>query len=75
MNLIWGICSCFEIDDEERGRGASDEREKDLGTVWQEQNRGGGYFGSPKEKVLIENSKQASINALILNERSDLTVI
>ena len=51
MNLIWGICSCFEIDDEERGRGASGERDKDSGTVWHNPKKGGGYFGSPKEKV------------------------
>ena len=50
-NVIWGICSCFEIDDEERNRGTTGEREKDLGTVWQEHKKSGGYFGSPKEKV------------------------
>ena len=74
-SFIWRICSCFEIDDEERGRETSGDREKDLGTVWQEHKKGGGYFGSPKEKVLIESSKRSLINALILNERSDLTVI
>ena len=74
-SFIGGICSCFEIVDEESERGTSGEREKNLGTVRQEHKRGGGYFGSPKEKVLIESSKQCLFNALTLNKRSNATVI
>ena len=72
-SFIGGICSCFELDDEERERGASGEMEKGLGTVWQEHKKGGGYFSSPKEKVLMESSKQSLTNALTLNKRSNLT--
>ncbi|KAM0797148.1 hypothetical protein BDR22DRAFT_465285 [Usnea florida] len=55
-SFLWDICSCFEIDDEERGTGTAGEKEKDSGTVWQGHKKVGGYFGSPKEKVLIESS-------------------
>lgn len=74
-SFIGGICSCFEIVDEESERGTSGEGEKSLGTVRQEHKKAGGYFGSPKEKVLIESSKQCLINALILDKRSNATVI
>ena len=45
--VVGGVCSCFELETEveaEAGRG--------LGTVRQEEKTVGGYFGSPKQKVL-----------------------
>lgn len=45
--VVKGICSCFELDGEREG-----ETEKGLGIVWQEEKKDGGYFGSPKEKVI-----------------------
>ena len=49
--IVGGVCSCFEIDDEVREREVASETEKGLGIIWQEEKEGGGYFGSPKEKV------------------------
>ena len=51
--IIGCLCSCFELDDEERE--ATGEAEKGLGIIWQEEKEDGGYFGSPKEKVLPRN--------------------
>ncbi len=48
---VGGILPCFEIDDEARERETAGEAEKGLGVIWQEEKEGGGYFGSPKEKV------------------------
>ncbi|KAL9067003.1 MAG: hypothetical protein Q9161_007176 [Pseudevernia consocians] len=50
--IVRGIFWCFEIDDHVSGRESAGETEKGLGIVWQEEKEGGGYFGSPKEKVL-----------------------
>lgn len=55
--IVGGLCSCFEMDDEVRERERASETEKGLGIVWQEEKKGGGYFGSPKEKVLDGSSK------------------
>ena len=54
--IVGGVCSCFEIDDEVREREVASETEKGLGIIWQEEKEGGGYFGSPKEKVGRESS-------------------
>ena len=61
---VGGLCSCFEMDDEERESERSGEIGKGLGSVWHEEKNGGGYFGSPKEKVLILCSKQSLTNVL-----------
>ena len=49
--IVGGLCSCLELDDEVRESETVAEAEKGLGTVWQEEREGGGYFGSPKQKV------------------------
>lgn len=50
--IVGGLCSCFELDNEERERERAGEAEKGLGIIWKEEKKNGGYFGSPKEKVL-----------------------
>lgn len=46
--VVWGICSCFELDGERQS-----ETEEGLGIVWQEERKDGKYFGSPKVKVIL----------------------
>lgn len=53
--MIGGLRTCFEFDNEEMEREATGEAEKGLGIIWQEEKEDGGYFGSPKEKVLLRN--------------------
>ena len=67
-SILGGLCSCFELDDEDREREMAGETEKGLGIVWQEEREGGGYFGSPKEKVLTESSKQSLTHVLTLRK-------
>lgn len=69
--VVGRICSCCEIDDEEGVGERTGEAEKGLGIVWQDEKEGGGYFGSPKEKVLVESLKQSLTTVLTLMK--DLT--
>ena len=64
--IVRGIFWCFEIDDHMSGRESAGETEKGLGIVWQEEKEGGGYFGSPKEKVLSKGLECDLTNVLTL---------
>lgn len=64
--IVGGICSCFELDDEVRERQRESETEKGLGIVWQDEKKGRGYFGSPKEKVVLRDLKRTLTNLLTL---------
>ena len=50
--VVGGVCSCSELDDEARESQRQSETEKGLGIVWKDEKKVGGYFSSPKEKVL-----------------------
>ena len=52
--VFGGLCSCFEFENEGREREtAAAEAGRGSGIGRQEEKRVGGYFGSPKQKVLL----------------------
>ena len=50
--VISGLCSCFYLEDEVRERETAAEAGRGSGIGRQEEKGVGGYFGSPKQKVL-----------------------
>ena len=50
--IIGGLCSCFELEDEARERETAVEAGRGSGIGRPEEKGIGGYFGSPKQKVL-----------------------
>ena len=66
--VVGGLCSCFELDDEMRQGRSGSEAEKGLGIVWQKEKVGGGYFGSPKEKVRSMELKRNLTDVLTMTE-------
>lgn len=61
-----GLCSCFELIDEEGEGETAGEVEKGLGIAWEGEREDGGYFGNQKEKVLSRELKRNLTNMLTL---------
>ena len=61
-----GLCSCFELIDEEGEEETAGEVEKGLGIAREGEREGGGYFGSPKEKVLSRELERNLTDMLTL---------
>ena len=64
--VIGGLCSCFDLDDEVRERETAAEAGRGSGIGRQEEKGAGGYFCSPKQKVLSLSQKRNLSNVLTL---------
>lgn len=69
--VVGNLFSCFELEDEARERRAAAEAESGLRTIWRDEKKAGGYFGSPKQKVLSPISKRDSDQCANFEKRCD----